>query len=440
MPFCISHRKYLRQLYAAPCFVLLVACVVEPTTSDAQSLQTLPANTTPAKVAPAVPIAEHLDAQPVRTFEQWRADFRKQALAAGIEPDLFDRVFADISPDMNVLRADRSQPEFSRPVWEYLDGALSELRVRRGQVLLSQYADTLTAIEQRYGVDRRAVVAFWGLESNFGSFQGNKSVIRSLATLGYEGRRERFANEQLLAALQILQQGDITPEKMLGSWAGAMGQTQFIPTTYNTLAVDFDGDGRRDIWGTPADALASIAHYLQISGWRKDQPWGFEVELPDNFDYLLADGTVRKSVAEWRQLGVKLPNGASVAPGTDPLSAALLLPAGHRGPGFLVLDNFQAAVRYNNSSSYALAANLLSERFAGAGLIIRDWPKDEVPLKRSERMELQNLLSQNNFAVGNADGIIGTATRKAIRAAQLSFGWPADGYPTLQLLETLRNR
>ena len=440
MPFCISHRKYLRQLYVAPCFVLLVACVVEPTASDAQSLKTLPANTTPAKVAPAGPIAEHIDAQPVRTFEQWRAGFRKQALAAGIEPDLFDRFFADISPDMNVIRADRSQPELSRPVWEYLDGALSELRVRRGQVLLSQYADTLTAIEQRYGVDRRAVVAFWGLESNFGSFQGNKSVIRSLATLGYEGRRERFANEQLLAALQILQQGDITPEKMLGSWAGAMGQTQFIPTTYNTLAVDFDGDGRRDIWGTPADALASIAHYLQISGWRKDQPWGFEVELPDNFDYLLADGTVRKSVAEWRQLGVKLPNGTSVAPGTDPLSAALLLPAGHRGPGFLVLDNFQAAVRYNNSSSYALAANLLSERFAGAGLIIRDWPKDEVPLKRSERVELQNLLSQHNFAVGNADGIIGTATRKAIRAAQQSFGWPADGYPTLQLLETLRNR
>ena len=440
MPFCISHRKYLRQLYVAPCFVLLVACVVEPTASDAQSLKTLPANTTPAKVAPAGPIAEHIDAQPVRTFEQWRAGFRKQALAAGIEPDLFDRFFADISPDMNVIRADRSQPELSRPVWEYLDGALSELRVRRGQMLLIQYADTLTAIEQRYGVDRRAVVAFWGLESNFGSFQGNKSVIRSLATLAYEGRRERFANEQLLAALQILQQGDIPPEKMLGSWAGAMGQTQFIPTTYNTLAVDFDGDGRRDIWNSPADALASIAHYLQISGWQKGQPWGFEVELPVTFDYLLADGTVRKSVGEWIQLGVKLPKGANVAPGTEPLSAALLLPTGHRGPGFLVLDNFQAAVRYNNSSSYALAANLLSERFAGAGLIIHDWPKDEVPLKRSERVELQKLMNQHNFTEANADGIIGTNTRKAIRAAQQSFGWPADGYPTLQLLETLRNR
>jgi membrane-bound lytic murein transglycosylase B len=312
--------------------------------------------------------------------------------------------------------------------------------VRKGQGLLYQYADILQSIEQRYGVDRQALVAVWGMESNFGSFQGDKSVIQSLATLAYEGRRPGFAHSQLLAALQILQQGDIEPERMLGSWAGAMGQTQFIPTTYNTHAVDFDGDGRRDIWGSPADALASTAHYLQSSGWQKGQPWGFEVQLADGFDYALADGSIRKTVTEWTQLGLKLPNGASVPAGSEQLSAALLLPAGYRGPAFLILDNFRAILKYNNSSSYALAVSLLSERFSGAGLISGEWPKDDLPLSRSERIELQSLLSVNNYDAGTADGIIGANTRKAIRAAQQSFGWPADGYPTHKLLEGLRNR
>lgn len=440
MPFCISRHWHLRPLIAATSFVLLVACAEKPTAADAQTLQTAPVTTAPAVVAPIVPSGDNLDIQPTQTFEQWQAAFRQDALAAGISPSLFDRAFAGVNPDMSVIRADRSQPEFSRPVWEYLDGALSAVRVRRGQALLVQYADILNAIEQRYGVDRQALVAVWGMESNFGSFQGDKSVIRSLATLAYEGRRPGFAHAQLLAALQILQQGDIAPEKMLGSWAGAMGQTQFIPTTYNTHAVDFDGDGRRDIWGSPADALASTAHYLQSSGWQKGQPWGFEVSVPSTFNYSLADGAIRKTVAEWTQLGVKLPSGASVPAGSEQLSAALLLPAGYRGPAFLILDNFRAVLKYNNSSSYALAVNLLSERFSGAGLISGQWPKDDLPLSRSERIELQNLLSANNYDAGNPDGIIGANTRKAIRAAQQSFGWPADGYPTHKLLESLRKR
>jgi membrane-bound lytic murein transglycosylase B len=439
MPLCISRRWHLRQLIAASSLILLAAWAGKSTVAEAQPLQTVPVTTTPAVVARVVPTGDNLSIQSTQTFEQWRAGFRKDALASGVDPSLFDRTFAGITPDMSVIRADRSQPEFSRPVWEYLDGAMSALRVRKGQMLLKQYANILTAIEQRYGVDRRVLVAVWGMESNFGSFQGTKSVIRSLATLAYEGRRQDFAQAQLLAALQILQQGDITPDKMLGSWAGAMGQTQFIPTTYSNLAVDFDGDGRRDIWGSPVDALASIAHYLQISGWQKGQPWGFEVELPNAFNYLLADGEIRKSV-EWKQLGVKLPNGASVPRGSEQLSAALLLPAGYRGPGFLILDNFRAAFKYNNSTSYTLAANLLSERFTGAGLIASEWPKDEQQLNRSERMELQTLLSRHHYAAGNADGIIGTNTRKAIRAAQQSFGLPADGYPTPEFLEVLRNR
>jgi len=439
MPFSNSRHWRLRQLVAASSLILLVACAEKPTAADAQPLPNLQAAplAAPATIAPLT--VDNLDIQPTQTFAEWQAGFRVEALNAGIRAELFDRAFTGITPDMSVIKADRSQPEFSRPVWEYLDGAVSPLRVRKGQALLNQYADTLQKIEQRYGVDRQALVAVWGMESNFGDFQGNKSVIRSLATLAYEGRRPAFANSQLIAALQILQQGDIQPEKMLGSWAGAMGQTQFIPTTYNTHAVDFDGDGRRDIWNSPADALASTAHYLQSSGWQKGQPWGFEVRLADNFDYSLADGAIRKSVAEWAKLGLKLPNGSNLPAGTEHLSAALLLPAGYRGPAFLILDNFRAVLKYNNSSSYALAVNLLSERFTGAGLISGTWPKDDLPLSRSERIELQNLLSARNYDAGTADGIIGANTRKAIRSAQQSFGWPADGYPTHKLLESLRN-
>ncbi|EPL15466.1 lytic murein transglycosylase [Pseudomonas sp. CF161] len=440
MPFRNSRHWRLRQLAAASSLILLVACAEKPTAADAQPLPNLQAAplAAPATIAPLT--VDNLDIQPTQTFAEWQAGFRVEALNAGIRAELFDRAFAGITPDMSVIKADRSQPEFSRPVWEYLDGAVSPLRVRKGQALLTQYADTLQKIEQRYGVDRQALVAVWGMESNFGDFQGNKSVIRSLATLAYEGRRPAFANSQLIAALQILQQGDIQPEKMLGSWAGAMGQTQFIPTTYNTHAVDFDGDGRRDIWNSPADALASTAHYLQSSGWQKGQPWGFEVRLADNFDYSLADGAIRKSVAEWAKLGLKLPNGSNLPAGTEHLSAALLLPAGYRGPAFLILDNFRAVLKYNNSSSYALAVNLLSERFTGAGLISGAWPKDDLPLSRSERIELQNLLTARNYDAGTADGIIGANTRKAIRSAQQSFGWPADGYPTHKLLESLRNQ
>ncbi|BAQ83286.1 lytic murein transglycosylase [Pseudomonas sp. St29] len=440
MPFCLSRRWHMRQLIAASSLVLLVACAEQPTAADAQPLPTLQAAplAAPATVAPLT--ADNLDIQPAQTFDEWLNAFRTEALNAGIRADIFDRAFAGVTPDMSVIKADRSQPEFTRPVWEYLDGALSPVRVRKGQALLLQYSDILQRIEQRYGVDRQALVAVWGMESNFGDFQGNKSVIRSLATLAYEGRRPAFANSQLIAALQIIQHGDIQPEKMLGSWAGAMGQTQFIPTTYNTHAVDFDGDGRRDIWNSPADALASTAHYLQSSGWQKGQPWGVEVQLKSGFDYALADASTRKTVAEWLSLGMTTSNGKALPYGTEQLSASLLLPAGYRGPAFLILDNFRAVLKYNNSSSYALAVNLLSERFGGAGQINGSWPKDDLPLSRSERIELQTLLSTHQYDAGNPDGIIGANTRKAIRSAQQALGWPADGYPTHKLLESLRSR
>ena len=442
MPLSFPRRWPVRQLIAASSLFALVACAEQPTAAVATPLQTAPmrvAKPVPAaSSAVAQPDDANFEIQPAMSFSEWQSVFRAQALSAGIRADVFDTAFAGVTPDMSVVKADRSQPEFSRPVWEYLDGAMSAVRVRKGQSLLNQYADSLSAIEQRYGVDRQVLVAVWGMESSFGQFQGTQSVIRSLATLAYEGRRPQFAQDQLIAALQIIQHGDIDAPSMLGSWAGAMGQTQFIPTTYNTHAVDFDGDGRRDIWNSPVDALASTAHYLQSSGWQKGQPWGVEVQLSQGFDYALADGSTRKPLSEWQQLGLKLPNNAALPGNLLSQQAALLLPSGYKGPAFLVMDNFRAILKYNNSSSYALAIGLLSERFNGGGYVQGQWPRGDRPLSRSERIELQTLLSARQYDAGAPDGIIGANTRKAIRSAQQSFGWPADGYPTQELLEGLR--
>lgn len=383
--------------------------------------------------APSNPVVNMV--APAVDFASWVESFKLRALQAGISASLLDRVFTGMQADPSVIEADRSQPEFSRPVWEYLDGALSQLRINNGKRLLSEHQTLLDRLEQRYQVDRHILVAVWGMESNFGHFMGNKSVIRSLATLAHEGRRPQFAEEQLIAALKIIEQGDISAQAMQGSWAGAMGQTQFIPTTYQTHAVDFDGDGRRDIWRSSPDALASAAHYLQASGWQKGQPWGLEVRLPEGFDYALADTEIRKPVREWQALGVSV--------GTLPsywqeLPATLLIPAGYQGPAFLTLPNFRAILRYNNSSAYALAVSYLAERFKGHPGVQGSWPKTEKPLSRSERIALQEALNARGFNVGNADSIIGANTRKAVRAFQREMGLPADGYPTHSLLQRLK--
>ncbi|ESQ99841.1 murein transglycosylase [Stutzerimonas chloritidismutans AW-1] len=418
----------LRTLVAASAMSLVVACAAEPL-AQSTLVSNVPAASQPsdATIADVRSEATHL------SFSQWREQFRAEALAAGISAATFDQAFAGVQPDPAVIEADRSQPEFTRPVWQYLEGAISPQRVRSGRRLLSEHATTLDQIEARYGVDRETLVAVWGLESSFGQIMGDKSVIRSLATLAHEGRRPAFAKSQLIAALDILQHGDVAPQRMRGSWAGAMGQTQFIPTTYNTHAVDFDGDGKRDIWNSSADALASAAHYLQASGWKQGKAWGFEVELPEGFDYALADTEIRKPLAEWRSLGLRnLPGDQEEA------SASLLLPAGHRGPAFLIMDNFRAILRYNNSSAYALAIGLLAENFQGKGEVAGSWPRGEQPLSRSERLELQERLVAQGFDPGTPDGIIGANTRKAIRGFQQRLGWPADGHPTQELLGRLR--
>lgn len=418
----MPHQFPRRALALLP-LLLLAACAQAP----AENLPTA------APQAAAQTTVE----EPLASFADWRRALRSEVIAAGIDAALFDRVFAGVTPDPAVLKADSSQPEFTRPVWEYLDGAVSSSRIGRGRVLLAQHSLVLQRIEQQYGVEAPILVAIWGLESNFGNNIGSHSVIRSLATLAYDGRRQGFWRVQLLAALQILQNGDITSDRMIGSWAGAMGQTQFMPTTYNQHAVDFDGDGKRDLWGSSTDALASAAHYLQASGWQRGQPWGFEVSLPSGFDYSLADPEQRRSLAEWAELGVRplAPTGAAAN-----ARASLQLPAGHRGPAFLLLDNFRSILKYNNSTSYALAIGLLADNLLRPSEVKGQWPRGERQLGRSERVELQELLTNAGFDPGPADGIIGANTRKAIRALQLQLNWPADGYPTTELLQQLRTR
>jgi len=414
---------------ATACLLLLLTACAE---APAQPLAVAPL--TPATAVTTSPPAASAPS-PLLSFEEWRSLLRSDAIAAGIDADLFDRAFAGITLDPKVVSSDNSQPEFTRPVWEYIDGAVSVSRVAQGRLLKAQHRPTLKAIRSTYAVDHEVLIAIWGMESNFGSNIGSNNVIRSLATLAYDGRRQAFWRSQLLAALQILQAGDAPAQGLIGSWAGAMGQTQFMPTTFNQHAVDFDGDGRRDLWTSTPDALASAAHYLQASGWENGQPWGFEVNLPQGFDYALADPEVRRSLAQWRILGI---NPVTAVDANEQSLATLFLPAGHRGPAFLLLNNFRSILKYNNSTSYALAIGLLSDALDGNPGVQAAWPRNDRQLGRSERIELQELLSSKGYEPGPADGIIGANTRKAVRAFQQSLGLPADGYPSHELLQQLR--
>lgn len=410
---------------------LLAAC------SSQVSASTIAPLVTPSATLSSAPNNPLLT--PQQSFADWRASLRMQALSQGITPLLFEQAFAGLTPDPQVIAADQSQPEFSRPVWEYLDSAVSPWRVARGKALLAEHAKTLRAIEAQYQVEPSVLVAVWGMESSFGQQIGSKNVIRSLATLAYEGRRSAFWREQLLAALHILQEGDTSLHGMIGSWAGAMGQTQFMPSTYRQYAVDFDGDGRRDVWQSSADALASAANYLRLSGWQHGQPWGFEVQLPaQHFDYQLADGEQRKTLAQWRALGISLRSEEKASQDLEQQSATLFLPSGHQGPAYLFMDNFRSILKYNNSTSYALAIGLLSNTLAGDYRKPTNWPKHERMLSRQERVELQTLLNQLGFNSGNADGIIGVNSRQAVRRFQQTQGLPADGYPNDALLDSLR--
>lgn len=368
------------------------------------------------------------------SFSQWRDQFRTRALAAGISPATFERAFAGVSPNNEVLERDAYQPEFTRPIWEYLDSAVSENRISTGRSKAQEKRALIRAIEQRYGVDGPIVLAIWGLESGFGAQFGNIPVIESMATLAYEGRRRDFAEEQLIAALKILEAGDITPERMVGSWAGAMGHTQFIPTSFLAYAVDFDGDGRRDVWHAE-DALASTANYLGNSGWRHGAPVAVEIRLPDGFDYAEAGDGTRRSAAEWSARGIRavggaLPNGEDVE---------ILLPAGAKGPAFAAYPNFRTILRYNNATSYALAVSQLASRIAGGPGIQASWPRGDRMLSRDETKELQRRLTALGYETQGVDGIVGPNSRAAVRRFQRDRGMVPDAYVSTSLLQAVRS-
>jgi len=370
-------------------------------------------------------------------FAEGIAALRQDAIASGISEATVDLAFEGVEPDPSVIENLENQPEHVRAVWDYIDRAASQARIAEGLSKLETLSGVLSDIEKKYGVDRNVVVAIWGLESAYGTSMGSKNVIRSLATLAFlGGRRAAFGKSQLLAALRILDSGDIDGGNFTGSWAGAMGHTQFIPTTYLAHGQDFDGDGKRNIWSSVPDALASTANYLKVSGWRFDEVWGAEAVLPDGFDFGLTGYGEKRLVREWVAIGVKPVAGGEFA--KEDSDASVILPAGARGPAFIVTDNFRAILKYNNATAYALGIAHLSDRLRGRGAIQARWPMDEVPLAFREREELQKLLDDAGFSSGGVDGIIGSKTRQAVRAFQRSRKIPEDGYPSSKLLEILR--
>lgn len=372
-------------------------------------------------------------------FEDWKTRFRQTALDQGIHHETMDAAMRGLLPDEKVLRLEARQPEFTRTVWEYLDSAVSEERIATGQERLRQHASLLNTLYEQYGVQPHYLLAIWGLESNYGGHKGNYSTVRSLATLAYGGNEERrgFWEEQLLAALRILQRGDIAPVAMRGSWAGAIGHTQFIPTTFEEFAVDFDGDGKRDLVNSIPDALASTANYLARSGWLAGEPWGQEIRLPRSFDWSRADPTIWQAADQWTLQHCLLDTDGGMLELTD-APAFVLLPAGYRGPAFLAYRNFRVILKYNNAQSYGLAVGRLGDRINGAPPLAAAWPRNETPLSFDQKAELQQLLTTVGYNTDGVDGKIGPNTRSALRRWQTDAGFPADGYATLEHLEYLR--
>lgn len=370
-------------------------------------------------------------------FTRFVKDFWPTAQSSGVTAQTYNHVFSGMKPDDDTLRLMNKQSEFVKPIWEYLDSAVSDDRVEKGRALLTEYDSVLRQIEARYGVDREAVLAIWGMETNYGGFMGRHNVIQALATLAYAApRRQSFWKKELVKALKIVQEGHIRFEDMEGSWAGAMGHTQFMPTSWKAYAVDFNGDGRRDIWTSIPDALASTAYYLKKHGWQTGKTWGYEVKLSAGFDFKLADDDTTLTLGEWARRGVSRANGRNFPRPSD--RAILVMPAGASGPAFLMLKNFYVIKRYNHSTSYALAVGHLADRIIGGGPLAGDWSREHMPLSRTETTELQQELNRRGFNVGTADGKVGPMTRRAIRAYQSSRGLIPDGYPSVVLLARIK--
>jgi membrane-bound lytic murein transglycosylase B len=370
-------------------------------------------------------------------FRSCLDDIWPLAVRRGVSRATFDTYTADLTPDLKIMDFVDAQPEFTKAPWDYLDTLVSENRIKRGREILAQYRTTFDAVERAYGVDRHVITAIWGVESNYSTAIGERPVLRSTATLACVGRRQSYFRDEFLATLEILQHGDVNPDRLKGSWAGAFGPTQFMPTAFKRFAVDFDGDGRRDVVDSVPDLIASTANNLKLDGWSPGQSWGYETVVPPGFDFLLADGTRMMTIREWERLGLTRAGGKAFPRPND--RAYLLLPAGARGPGFLMLDNFRAIMKYNPSEAYAMAIGYLADRLRGEGAFVQPWPRDEPVLTSAERYELQQLLISRGYDIGGEpNGRVNAGTRNALKGFQVSAGMVPDGFANVAVLNRLR--
>ncbi len=356
----------------------------------------------------------------------------------GVSRALFEANVAGLTPDLRIMDLLDAQPEFTKSFWDYLDILVNEDRIQNGRAILAQHRATFDAVEKAYGVDRHFIAAIWGVESNYGTQIGERSVIRSTATLACIGRRQDYFREEFLSALEILARGDVKADHLKGSWAGAFGPTQFMPTSFKRYAVDFDGDGRRDVVDSVPDVIASTANNLKKDGWVTGQTWGYEVVVPKGFNFMLADRSRVMSVQEWERAGIRRAGGKAFLRADD--RAYLLVPAGAQGPGFLMLQNFRVIMKYNPAEAYALAIGHLADRLRGGEPFVQAWPRQERVLTRAERYELQQHLAARGYDVGEPDGRLGGKTRNALRQFQSSVGHVPDGFASAAILERLRSR
>ncbi|WP_151982420.1 lytic murein transglycosylase [Acinetobacter guerrae] len=379
---------------------------------------------------------------PQNDFQSCIANLRSQAIASGVSAATYDRYTQNLSPDYSVIDKLNYQPEFSTPIWDYLSGLVDNERVQLGQQKMAQYRDVLNRASQIYGVPPETIVAVWGVESNFGDISGKYPLLQALGTLSCEGRRQNYFKGEFFATMRILQRGDLTENQLKGSWAGAFGHTQFMPSTYERLAVDFDGDGRRDLVSSVPDALASTANFLKQAGWQTGMPWGFEVKIPDSMSISGEGRRNKKPLSSWEQRGLTRMDGSSLIQGnlTSSTPAGLMTPAGENGPAFLVFKNFDAIYSYNAAESYGLAIAHLSDRLKGGGPFIASWPTDDAGTSRAERREIQRYLVSRGYDIGEVDGLIGDKSRQAIRNEQTRLGLNPTGRAGQQILKAIRTQ
>ncbi len=359
-----------------------------------------------------------------------------EAARRGVPREVFVQQTSGLTPDLRIMDLLDAQPEFTKAIWDYLDQLVSDERIQNGRAILAKHRATFDAVEKTFGVDRHIVTAIWGVESNYGTQAGQRPVVRSTATLACVGRRQEYFRDEFLSALEIIAHGDVDPSRMIGSWAGAFGPTQFMPTSFKKYAVDFDGDGRRDVVDSVPDLIASTANNLKKDGWAPGQTWGYEVVVPQSFNFLLADRARIMTMQEWMRAGITRPLGKAFPRLDD--RAYLLVPAGAQGPGFLMLQNFRVLMKYNPAEAYALAIGYLADRMRGGEPFVQQWPRYERVLTRDERLELQQQLANRGYDVGMPDGQLGGKTRAAVRQFQTAIGTVPDGFATAALLDRLR--